>query len=178
MRIQTSLSCKFVQCAYKKGKISEENQAVYILLDEIQKVDHFEKAIASFKATLNCSLFVTGSNSKLLCEYRTLRGIKNDDNFFYDYLKWGGFPQRFDLPDESGVYTYLSDLYSAIKYKDITVRQKIDHDKFDRFSAFAAVKDASPKYVLSLDKVDFSHDGITHLNIIDFLSGKKDIVVL
>jgi uncharacterized protein len=46
------------------------------------------------------------------------------------------------------------------------------------FTAFTAVKDASPKYVLSLDKVDFSHDGITQLNIIDFLSGKKDIVVL
>jgi uncharacterized protein len=35
------------------------------------------------------------------CEYRTLQGIRNDDDFFYDYLKWGGFPQRFDLPGES-----------------------------------------------------------------------------
>lgn len=36
------------------------------------------------------------------------------------------------------------------------------------FGAFSSIKDASPKFVFSLDKVDMSHDGITHLNIIDF----------
>ena len=30
------------------------------------------------------------------------------------------------------------------------------------------------KFVLSLDKIDLSHDGITHINIVDFLLGKKD----
>ena len=43
------------------------------------------------------------------------------------------------------------------------------------FDAFKPIKDNSPKFVLSLDKIDLSHDGITHINIVDFLLGKKDI---
>ncbi len=37
------------------------------------------------------------------------------------------------------------------------------------FGAFGRITDASPKYVLSLDRIDLSHDGIEHLNIVDFL---------
>ena len=42
------------------------------------------------------------------------------------------------------------------------------------FKAFSSIKDGSPKYVLSLDKVDMSHDCITHFNVIDFLFGKVE----
>ena len=45
------------------------------------------------------------------------------------------------------------------------------------FEAFKPIKDNSPKFVLSLDKIDLSHDGITHINIVDFLLGKKDIFI-
>ena len=40
------------------------------------------------------------------------------------------------------------------------------------FGAYNKITDASPKYVLSLDRIDLSHDGIEHLNIIDFLLHK------
>lgn len=43
------------------------------------------------------------------------------------------------------------------------------------FNAFSPIKDASPKYVLSLDTIDMSRNGITHLNIIDFLTHKNDL---
>jgi hypothetical protein len=43
------------------------------------------------------------------------------------------------------------------------------------FGAFKPIKDQSPKFVLSMDKFDFTRDGITHINIIDFLLFKKDI---
>ena len=45
------------------------------------------------------------------------------------------------------------------------------------FDAFNPIKDHSPKYVLSLDKVDLSHNGIAHLNIEDFLLHKVDITL-
>jgi predicted AAA+ superfamily ATPase len=35
--------------------------------------------------------------------------------------------------------------------------------------------EASPKYVFSLDRFDYSRDGIAHINIVDFLLGKQDI---
>ena len=46
------------------------------------------------------------------------------------------------------------------------------------FGSFSSIKDASPRYVLSLDKLDFSHDGITHMNIRDFLTRKKELILL
>ena len=48
-----------------KNNIIDSNK-YYMFFDEIQHVNEFEKVIASFKATLNCSIFITGSNSKLL----------------------------------------------------------------------------------------------------------------
>lgn len=45
------------------------------------------------------------------------------------------------------------------------------------FGAYHKITDASPKYVLSLDKIDMSHDGIVHLNILDFLLGRADLML-
>ena len=43
------------------------------------------------------------------------------------------------------------------------------------FGAYDKIADASPKYVLSLDKIDLSHDGIGHLNIVEFLLHKVSL---
>ena len=43
------------------------------------------------------------------------------------------------------------------------------------FGAFSPIKSANPKYVLSLDELDMSRDGIVHYNIIDFLDGRADL---
>ena len=45
------------------------------------------------------------------------------------------------------------------------------------FGAFGPIRDSSPKFVLSLDRLDMSRDGITHLNIIDYIEGKSDIIL-
>ena len=45
------------------------------------------------------------------------------------------------------------------------------------FGAFSPISDAAPKYVLSLDRFDYSRDGIGHINIVDFLMGRKDIAL-
>ncbi|MBQ9275599.1 MAG: ATP-binding protein [Succinivibrio sp.] len=45
------------------------------------------------------------------------------------------------------------------------------------FDAFRPINDAAPKYVLSLDRLNFSRDGIVHLNILDFLQGRESIVL-
>lgn len=43
------------------------------------------------------------------------------------------------------------------------------------FGAYDKITDASPKYVLSLDRIDLGHDGIEHLNIVDFLLHKATL---
>lgn len=332
---------------YIKTKIND-SQKYYLFFDEIQHVSEFERVIASFKSTLNCSIFITGSNSKLLSgELATLlvgRTVefkimpfsyseavqlyksnrkKIPEDFIYDYIKWGGMPQRFDFNEEKEIKVYLEDIFRGIVEKDIYKRDsEIERYKFSaisayilsnagkefsaenivnyynsqneknkkaiekktiynyieklekaylisrvkrfniagkevlktiekqyaidtgfrtintnlinyedtfyleniiynelilrgytvytgksykneidfvaidgkkkcfiqvsyimsneetikrEFEAFRPIKDASPKYVLSLDKVDLSHDGITHINIEDFLLHKKDL---
>lgn len=131
-----------------KSRISDENK-YYIFLDEIQHIEKFEKALASFRATLNVSLFVTGSNSTLLAgelatlltgrtvefeilpfsfyemkQYYELNGKEFNDDLFLDYLKWGGFPLRFDYADEAAVHKYLLNLYKSIVNRDIVGKTK------------------------------------------------------
>ena len=43
------------------------------------------------------------------------------------------------------------------------------------FGAYEKITDASPKYVLSLDRIDLGHNGIEHLNIVDFLLHKVSL---
>lgn len=128
----------------------------YLFIDEIQHVDSFEKALASFRATLNASIFVTGSNSQLLSgelatlltgrtvefeilpfsfsemkDYLNLQGLPFHDDMIYDYLKWGGFPVRFDFREEADIHRYLSNLYTGILNRDIlTKKSRIDRKIF------------------------------------------------
>ena len=51
--------------SFIKKKIQDQNK-YYIFLDEIQHVRSFEKVLTSLRATQNCSIFITGSNSRLL----------------------------------------------------------------------------------------------------------------
>lgn len=328
-----------------KGRISQDGK-YYIFLDEVQHVKEFEKALASFRATLDVSLFVTGSNSTLLSgelatlltgrtvefeilpfsfyemkQYYEINGMEWNEELFFDYLKWGGFPLRFDYKDETAVHRYLTNLYQSIVTRDIIGKSKsadkknfmdislyilanagkelsIDNiikafqqenktiskrtiynylekmkkaylihgvgrynivgksalsnrekqyavdmgfrtintntinfeDTFflenivynelitrgftvfagktfkgeidfvaikdgkkcfiqvaylladektikREFDAYSKITDASPKYVMSLDKIDMSHNGIVHINIIDFLLRKKDLML-
>ena len=126
---------------------------IYIFLDEIQAVDKWEEVVSSLLVDLNCDIYITGSNSKLLSgELATLiagRYIQihvypftlkeakeislqngkysSDEQLFLDYLRFGGLPQRFYLEDES-VEAYLSDTYDAIVIKDILRRNNLNDE--------------------------------------------------
>ena len=158
-----------------KSKINNDEK-YYLLFDEIQNVKNWEKAINSFKATLNVSIFITGSNSDLLSgelatliagryvsfkvhpfsfdEVCTLKKItSNFDESFNDYLKWGGLPQRFVLTDEFQVKTYLTDVYNSIVMKDVIQRFGIkDIDLFNRII----------EYIVSNPSQNFSADNLVN----------------
>jgi len=123
---------------------------LYIFLDEIQAVDKWEEVVSSLLVDIDCDIYITGSNSKLLSgELATLiagRYIQipvypftlsearemmrasgkytTDEALFVDYLKYGGLPMRFSL-ETSSVETYLSDTYDAIVIKDVLKRNGI-----------------------------------------------------
>ena len=139
-----------------------DSEKYYIFLDEIQHIEEFERALASFRAALNVSLFVTGSNSTLLSgelatlltgrtvefeimpfsflemkQYYELNNMDWNDDLFYNYLKWGGFPLRFDYRDDSSIQKYLVNLYEGIVNKDIVKKSKsIDKKAFIDISLY------------------------------------------
>ena len=160
-----------------KSKIIDSNK-YYIFFDEIQHVKDFEKVLVSFLATINCSLFVTGSNSKLLSgELATLlvgrtvefkimpfsyseaiqlysenkKEIPQD--FIYDYIKWGGLPQRYDFTEEKDIKNYIESVFKGIVEKDIYKRDSdIEKYKFNTISG----------YVLSNAGKEFSAQNIVN----------------
>lgn len=158
-----------------KARIRDDNK-YYIFLDEIQHITDFENALASFRATLNVSLFVTGSNSTLLSgelatlltgrtvefeilpfsfaelkEYLEINNKPFSEDIFYDYLKWGGFPLRFDYADETAVRRYLSNLYESIVNRDIIKKSgNMDKKQFMDISL----------YILANAGKEFSADNI------------------
>ncbi len=134
----------------------------YLFFDEVQNVEDFPRVLASLKSTGMCSIFVTGSNSKMLSgELATLltgRTIQFDilpfsyseakeyviantgsvpDGFLSNYIKLGGYPQRFHLGDEALAQRFLEDLYRSILEKDIHWRHlDLDMEKFRRVAAY------------------------------------------
>ena len=126
------------------------NAKAYIFLDEIQIVSGWEEVVSSLLVDVDCDVYLTGSNSKLLSgELATLiagRYIQihvypftlseakqmliqtgkftSDEELFQNYLKYGGLPMRFSL-EEISLETYLSDTYDAIVVKDIIQRNNI-----------------------------------------------------
>ena len=143
------LQKRFTTTSQKKRKAAPAK--IYILLDEIQEVERWQIAINSLRVDFDCDIYLTGSNSKLLsgelATYLSGRYIQiqvfpfslaeakqqciengtytSDEKLFADYLKYGGFPQRFFLPDDHSITTYLGDLYEAIIVRDIMLRHNI-----------------------------------------------------
>ena len=136
---------------YVKSKIVK-NKKMYLFFDEVQNVKNFEKAINSFRVDFDSSIFITGSNGKLLSgeistllsgrfvqfkimpftykeyvEYSKQKGKFQDKDLFEDYLKFGGMPQRFNFNSESETLIYLKDLYASIISRDIFQRFNIQN---------------------------------------------------
>ena len=131
--------------AYVRERIPQAEK-LYVFLDEVQLVEDWHIACRSLRLE-NISLFITGSNSKLLSgEFtRELSGryvsfcvrpfvYKEIQEYcrqigktcsIPDYLVYGGFPKIFDLPDKASVLAYLNDLNQTIIVNDIMNRYRI-----------------------------------------------------
>lgn len=133
---------------YVKGKIKKNK--LYLLLDEVQNVKSWEKAINSFKVDFDIDIYITGSNAYLLSselstllsgrfieikmyplsfkEYLIFNEYDNSDldNKFKEYLKYGGLPAITLIKDNDElVLSYLNDIYNSIVKKDIIDRNNI-----------------------------------------------------
>lgn len=124
----------------------DEEEKLYIFLDEVQNLKNWNEACRTIRL-YNCSLFITGSNSKLLSKeftkelsgryvsfrvkpfvYREAKEFAKQLGYEYtisDYLVWGGFPASLEQPDIDAKQRYLEDLNRTIIYNDLENRYNI-----------------------------------------------------
>ena len=143
---------------------NKDDQLWYVFLDEVQNLPDWNEACKTLRLH-GCSLFITGSNSKLLSReftkelsgrYVSFRvhpfvyqelieyaAQLNKEITITDYLIWGGFPGRLTLSSEEAMRTYLLDLDETIVVNDIINRYKIRKtDEFQRFVNFILICNA------------------------------------
>ncbi len=157
----------------KKQIITKEKY--YLFFDEIQVVPEFERVINSLRMKFGASIFITGSNGKLLSgelatflsgryvsfsiypfSFREMCWMKNigrekGEEALLDYITWGGLPQRFMMEEEEQTKTFLRDVYDTIVLRDIVQRAGIkDIELFNRILEYLVL---NPSQTFSITSI-------------------------
>lgn len=179
----------------KKELSSAQGKKWYVFLDEIQTVKNWNLACKTLRLK-NVSLFITGSNSKLLSKEFTkelsgryvsftIRPFVYKEILKYakelgreisinDYLVYGGFPKRLEFSEQDAMLRYLNDLDETIVMNDIINRYKIRKEEiFKKLVNYVLISNArifsanSIHNYLSSQKIDCSIN--TVMKYLDYL---------
>ncbi len=146
-------------------KAAAINGKVYLFFDEIQEVQDWEKCINSLRVSLDCDIYITGSNAKLLSGelstylggryvefviypfsfaeflelYSAVAPNESIRSAFRKYITSGGMPYLSNIRyEDAPSKLYLHDLFNSVQLKDIVKRYKVrDVDLLERIIAFA-----------------------------------------
>lgn len=126
----------------------------FILIDEVQEIDGWEKSVRSYRLEDRTDIIITGSNSKMLSsELSTLIGgryqeihvqslsyreflrfheLEDNDESLWKYINYGGLPGLIQtgLDDEDLVWDYIKGVYHTVMLKDIVERHSIRNIAF------------------------------------------------
>lgn len=161
-------------------RASALNGKVYLFLDEIQEVDAWEKCINSLRLDIDCDIYITGSNAKLLSGelatylggryvefviypfsfseftelYTEIYPAASAAQCFQKYLLAGGMPYLANLSyAEEPSRKYLEDLFNSVVLKDIVKRNKIrDVDLLERIIAYVMANAGTTFSATSISK--------------------------
>ncbi|MBN1865599.1 MAG: ATP-binding protein [Victivallales bacterium] len=137
----------------------------YLLLDELQRVENWEKAVNAFQVDLDVDIYITGSNAYLLSsdlatylagryvevkmlplsfseflDFHEFPSGSSVEMKFGNYLKYGGFPGLSEYAfSEKQINEVLEGIYSSAVLKDIYKRVEIRNSGLlDRVCRFFA----------------------------------------
>lgn len=131
---------------YIKG--NKQNEKIALIIDEIQDIQGFEKALRSLYADENFDIYISGSNANLLSgelgtllggryieievhplvysEFLELKKVQDSAKMFQEYLQLGGLPGLAQMPDSLAIkQEYLRNIYTSILFRDIIKRNQI-----------------------------------------------------
>ena len=131
---------------YIKSK-SDSNKRNFVLIDEVQNCDNFEKTINSLYSEGDYDIYLTGSNAFLLSsdlvtlftgrtieikvmpfsysEYLEYFELQNKIDGFDKYVLEGGLAGSYLYPNEKGKYDYIANVYETIIERDLVKRKRI-----------------------------------------------------
>ena len=126
------------------------NKKNYVFIDEVQRIDEFQKTVDSLYINKNVDLYITGSNANLLSselatllsgryievkmlplsfkEYKDAYKDLTNDELYQKYISYGSLPYTVSLDSEDDVSLYLSSIYNDIIIKDVMTRKKIQDE--------------------------------------------------
>jgi len=172
--VQSAIPDEMSLLEYVNENRAEDESLCYVFLDEIQRVDGWAGACRTLRLK-NCSVFISGSNSKLLSReftkelsgryvsfhirpfvYKELLAYGKElgrDINLTDYIIWGGFPKRIEYGSENSQRIYLSELNETIILNDIINRYKIRKTElFKRLANFVFVSNGRIISARSIEK--------------------------
>ena len=137
---------------------------IYLFFDEIQEVKNWEKCVNSLRVAMDCDIYITGSNAKLLSGelatylagryvefviypfsfaeftelYKTIAPQDSVRQSFQKYLLCGGMPYLANIRyAEEPSRQYLTDVFNSVQLKDIVKRNNVrDVDLLERIIAY------------------------------------------
>ena len=133
-----------------KQKINKKAQN-YILLDEVQRVAEWEKAVNALAVDFECDIYITGSNAYLLSselstylsgryveikvlplsfkeflDFAKLADNMSSEDKFIEYIRYGGMPGIISLKNEEDIYeNAIKGIYNTVFMKDVIERNKL-----------------------------------------------------
>ncbi len=131
----------------------ETSKINYVLIDEIQNIDEFEKSVRSYYEKPDIEIVVTGSNSKMLSsdlstlicgrykeihiqalsyeEFMMFHQLPDSDDTLAKYIQFGGLPglRKIGL-DAADAREYQQDVYHTVLLKDVIMRNNIRNVAF------------------------------------------------
>ena len=162
------------------NRASVLNGKMYFFFDEIQEVTNWEKCINSLRVEMDCDIYITGSNAKLLSGelathlggryvefviypfsfaefselYLSIYPDTTEVQCFQKYLTAGGMPYLGNLRyEEEPSRQYLSDLFNSVQFKDIVQRNSVrDVDLLSRIIAYVMANVGTTFSATSLSK--------------------------
>ncbi len=131
----------------------DRSKTNFILVDEIQDIEEFEKSVRSYYEEPDIELIVTGSNSKMLSsdlstliggrykeiyiqalsyeEFMLFHQLPDSDDTLARYIQFGGLPGLVKMGlDEQDAREYQTDVYHTVLLKDVIMRNKIRNVPF------------------------------------------------
>ncbi len=137
----------YIDAHYQSGKMN------YILVDEIQEIEDFERTIRSYITEPNAEVIVTGSNAKMLSkelstiiggrykeiyiqslsykEFLQFHNLQDSDEALAKYIQFGGLPGLVKTGlDEDDAIDYQKDVLNTVLLKDVIIRNNIRNVPF------------------------------------------------